>query len=70
VDPGSALPEMWCDAVRQRYGELDARTMTEGASAAFRPWAAGWDPADDVDRAIRATRTAVFPHHGLDPDYD
>lgn len=61
---------MWCDAVRQRYGSLDAATMTEGASAAFRPWSAGWDPADDVDRAIRATRTAVFPHHGLDPDYD
>jgi len=70
VDPATPLPDMWCDAVRQRYGSLDATTMTEGASAAFRPWSAGWDPADDVDRAIRATRTAVFPHHGLDPDYD
>lgn len=70
VDPATPLPDMWCDAVRQRYGSLDATTMTEGASTAFRPWSAGWDPADDVDRAIRATRTAVFPHHGLDPDYD
>ena len=70
VDPATPLPEMWCDAVRQRYGRLEASTMTEGAPATFRPWTAGWDPADDVDRAIRATRTAVFPHHGLDPDYD
>lgn len=70
VDPATPLPDMWCDAVRQRYGSLDATTMTEGAIAAFRPWSAGWDPADDVDRAIRATRTAVFPHRGLDPDYD
>ena len=70
VDPAAPLPEMWCDAVRQRYGRLEASTMTEGAAATFRPWSAGWDPADDVDRAIRATRTAVFPHHGLDPDYD
>lgn len=70
VDPAAPLPEMWCDAVRQRYGRLEASTMTEGAAATFRPWSAGWDPAHDVDRAIRATRTAVFPHHGLDPDYD
>ncbi len=70
VDPSAPLPEMWCDAVRQRYGVLEATTMTEGALATFRPWSAGWDPADDVDRAIRATRTAVYPHHGLDPDYD
>ncbi|NKY39659.1 hypothetical protein HGA02_08990, partial [Cellulomonas septica] len=28
------------------------------------------DPADDVDRAIRATRAAVFPCWGLDPDLD
>lgn len=68
VDPSAALPEMWRDAVRQRYGALAATTMGEGADASFRPWSAGYDPADDVDRAIRATRQAVFPHWGLDPD--
>lgn len=70
VDPATPLPAMWCDAVRQKYGRLEATTMTESAPATFRPWSSGWDPADDVDRAIRATRTAVFPHLGLDPDYD
>ncbi len=70
VDPATPLPQMWCDAVRQKYGALEATTMTEGAPATFSPWSRGWDPSDDVDRAIRATRQAVFPHLGLDPDYD
>ena len=38
--------------------------------SSFREWGRGWDPADDVDRAIRATRDAVFPHLGLDPFHD
>ena len=43
--------------------------MTDGQPATFRPWSAGYDPADDVDRAIRATRAEVFPHLGLDADF-
>lgn len=35
----------------------------------LRPFSAGYDPADDVDRAIVATRHAVFPHRGLDPGW-
>ncbi len=30
-------------------------------------WARGYDPANPVDRAVLATRNAVFPEHGLDP---
>ncbi|MGO1509193.1 MAG: acetoin utilization protein AcuC [Actinomycetaceae bacterium] len=30
-------------------------------------FAEGYDPEDPVDRAILATRRAVFPEHGLDP---
>jgi acetoin utilization protein AcuC len=41
--------------------------MTDGASAAFTSFASGYDPGDVVDRAIMATRTAAFPHHGLLP---
>jgi acetoin utilization protein AcuC len=70
VDPARPLPPQWSDAVRQRYGSLVATTMGEGADVAFRPWSAGYDPANDVDRAIRATRSAVFPYLGLDPEYD
>jgi acetoin utilization protein AcuC len=41
--------------------------MTDGAEAAFTPFSSGYDPADAVDRAVMATRTAVFPMHGLFP---
>jgi acetoin utilization protein AcuC len=30
----------------------------------------GYDPASEVDRAVMATRTAVFPLHGLDVHFD
>jgi acetoin utilization protein AcuC len=39
--------------------------MTEGAPATYTDYEAGHDPADPVDRAITATRKAVFPQHGL-----
>jgi acetoin utilization protein AcuC len=41
--------------------------MTEGAPATYTAYEAGHDPADPVDRAITATRKAVFPQHGLLP---
>lgn len=41
--------------------------MTDGGPAAYTPLENGYDPADHVDRAIIATRVAVFPDHGLDP---
>ena len=31
-------------------------------------WSGRYDPADDVDRAVMATRSAVFPLHGLHPE--
>jgi len=70
VDPATPVPPEWLDAVRQRYGREAVPEMTDHAAATFRPWSAGYDPADDVDRAIRATRAAVFPALGLDPDLD
>jgi acetoin utilization protein AcuC len=39
--------------------------MTDGGSVEYRPWQPGSE--DPVDRAIAATRAAVFPHFGLDP---
>ncbi|MBO3101795.1 acetoin utilization protein AcuC [Cellulomonas fengjieae] len=70
VDPESKLPEEWRALVRERYGRLGPDQMTDGRDARFSPWSAGYDPGDDVDRSIRATRAAVFPTLGLDPDYD
>jgi acetoin utilization protein AcuC len=44
--------------------------MTDGGTTEYRPWATGYDPADPYDRAVMATRKAVFPLHGLDPYFD
>ncbi len=70
VDPGLRLPEAWQAEVVARYGRRAPARMTDGVDAEFRPWSAGYDPADDVDRAVRATRAAVFPLLGLDPELD
>ncbi|MFI2754452.1 acetoin utilization protein AcuC [Cellulomonas sp. P22] len=70
VDPATRTPESWHAEVVARYGRRGPARMTDGADAAFRPWGAGYDPADDVDRAVRATRAAVFPLLGLDPEND
>ncbi|RHA44298.1 acetoin utilization protein AcuC [Cellulomonas rhizosphaerae] len=70
VDVAVAVPEPWRDVVRERYGRNGADRMGDGREPVLRPWSAGYDPADDVDRAIRATRLAAFPLLGLDPDLD
>ena len=67
LDPAAATPESWRAFVRARTGMSAPESMTEGASAAYTPFSSGYDPGDPVDRAIMATRTAVFPHHGLLP---
>jgi acetoin utilization protein AcuC len=67
VPPGTAIPPGWVEYARQRgaRGELP-RTMGEGRSAHSTPWAPGGDSW--LDRSIGATRNAVFPLLGLDPD--
>ena len=70
LDPTTALPAAWRADVAERWGRNAPERMTDGATGAFRAWGDGYDPADDVDRAIRATREAAFPHLGLDPQHD
>ena len=70
LDPATPLPAGWRSDVQERWGRTPPELMTDGADLAYRDWRDGYDPSDDVDRAIRATRDAVFPHLGLDPNYD
>ena len=67
LDPAAATPPSWREFARARTGVQPPQTMTDGAPASFSPFSAGYDPADSVDRAIMATRNAVFALNGLLP---
>ena len=67
IDPATPTPAGWREFVTERTGMPAPETMTEGAPASFTAFSSGYDPADVIDRMIMATRTAVFPLHGLDP---
>jgi acetoin utilization protein AcuC len=67
VDPAARVPREWLDQVVALYGREAPGSMTDGADLRWRPWSAGFDPDDAVDRAITATRRAAFPALGLDP---
>jgi acetoin utilization protein AcuC len=66
LDPATPVPAGWRRAV-EALGLPAPATMSDGADPAYRPWSAGYDPHSALDRAVLATRTAVFPWHGLDP---
>ncbi len=67
LDPELATPPAWREHVEQVLGATAPHRMTDGRTPAYRDWASGYDPDSWLDRAINATRTAVFPLHGLDP---
>ncbi|WP_433499276.1 acetoin utilization protein AcuC [Sphaerimonospora sp. CA-214678] len=67
VDPRTGTPRSWRRLAAERTGETAPLTMTDGRDPSWREISEGYDPADAIDRAIMATRNAVFPFHGLDP---
>ncbi|MDZ5622685.1 acetoin utilization protein AcuC [Nocardioides bizhenqiangii] len=66
LDPVSPVPEAWREYVLERCLVEAPRRMTDGGSADYRRWEEGYDPDTWLDRAVHATRSAVFPLHGLD----
>jgi acetoin utilization protein AcuC len=67
IDPEAITPPTWQNYVRDRTGARAPERMTDGEDVEVWTWAGGYDPAHPVDRAVMATRKAVFPEHGLDP---
>ncbi|GAA1909610.1 acetoin utilization protein AcuC [Nocardioides marmoribigeumensis] len=67
LDPATDVPQAWREEVRGRLGRPGPLLMTDGRTPVYRDWEQGYDPASWLDRAIQATRTSVFPLHGLDP---
>jgi acetoin utilization protein AcuC len=70
IEPETEIPVAWRDYVEERYGRLAPGRMTDGREPRWRSWATGHDPEDPVDRAVLATRKAVFPLHGLNAWFD
>lgn len=72
LDPATPTPAPWrALAARRCPGAEVPLRLTDETDPSWRPWqptGEGMD-VDPVDRAIAATRRAVFPLHGLDP-YD
>ncbi|HEX8629523.1 MAG TPA: acetoin utilization protein AcuC [Catenuloplanes sp.] len=67
LDPATLTPPAWRRLAAQRRPGRDVPLrMTDDADIAHRPWEPAGEP-DAVDRAVMATRRAVFPLHGLDP---
>jgi acetoin utilization protein AcuC len=67
VQPAALTPPDWrALAARRRPGRDVPLRMTDDADPTYVPWEPAGLP-DAVDRAIVATRRAVFPLHGLDP---
>ncbi len=70
VDPEVEVPQAWREYVLERYGRTAPLRMTDGMQVWWRSWATGHDPEDAADRAVMATRKAVFPLHGLNAWFD
>ena len=67
IDPRARIPASWREYALRRTGREAPDVMTEGREPGFARFEAGYDPADSADRAIIATRSAVFPEHGMMP---
>ncbi|MGO4598999.1 acetoin utilization protein AcuC [Terrabacter sp. 2RAF25] len=74
IKTATEVPEDWRSHVEQVFGRPGPRRMgdltAEDGPLWWRSWEMGYDPASEVDRAVMATRTAVFPLHGLDVHFD
>ncbi|HET8657836.1 MAG TPA: acetoin utilization protein AcuC [Micromonosporaceae bacterium] len=68
LDPATLTPPAWRELAQRRCpGREVPLRMTDGAEVDYAAWQPSGHP-DPVDRAVQATRRAVFPLHGLDPD--
>lgn len=68
VDPESDVPESFRAFTEAALGRQAPFRMTDGRNPWPKSFDDGYDPDDDVDRSILATRNALFPHYGLQVD--
>nr|WP_246375360.1 acetoin utilization protein AcuC [Brachybacterium aquaticum] len=76
IDPAAELPDGFLAAAataREQHGltpEPWLRHFGDDRPLEVRDWEQGFDPEDDLDRAVQAARRAAFPEWGLDPFLD
>jgi acetoin utilization protein AcuC len=70
IDPQAQTPDAFQSYVNTALQRQAPLRMTDGSNPWPKPFDQGFDPANSVDAAVLATRSAVFPHFGLvaDPD--
>jgi acetoin utilization protein AcuC len=67
VKPDTRIPVEWTSMVQRMAPSAELPVnMSDGKETGHAPWDP--DSQDRVDVAVRDTRRAVFPLHGLDPD--
>jgi acetoin utilization protein AcuC len=74
IPAATEVPPEWLAHVRQAFGREGPRRMGDLPPADLpiwhQPWGMGYNPHSAVDRAVMATREAVFEAHGLDVWFD
>jgi acetoin utilization protein AcuC len=68
IDPDQAVPEGFTDFIKQATGHPGPQRMSDGAVLPDVLWDGRFNPSDPRDRAIIATRRAVFGHLGIADD--
>jgi acetoin utilization protein AcuC len=64
----TVVPRIWTHLAAIVTHQPELVKFTDGANPQWKPLSSGWDPSNEVDRAIIATRKAIFPIHGLPAD--
>jgi acetoin utilization protein AcuC len=68
IAPATPIPPAWLERVRHWLGQEGPERMTDGYEPWPKNWSLGHNPADPVDAAVLATRSAVYPYLGLPGD--
>ena len=69
LDPETETPAGWRAYVSEMLGRTAPPRLTDGREPTYRDWSEGYDPETWLDRAVHATRSEIFPWHGLDPHH-
>jgi acetoin utilization protein AcuC len=68
IDPASEVPADYQAHLRGAFGRVGPGRMTDGVVLPAEPWDGRTNPSNIYDRAINATRRAVFGHLGIADD--